>query len=200
VKRTKVLLALLGLLLAALLAYLVRDIIGPVVIAVANFVFQAAAILYRLFPETVYWLAFLLVLVFLALRSLNLDLDSKPRLIRIDTASGGRASVWTNWIEQRSQGNYFKWRLARQIAQLGLQILAYREALPQETVQDGLASGEIEIPDEIEHVLNIGLDRRHFLRYPQAVVRLRLFRRGQPSLFDFDTHQMVAFLEEKLHH
>jgi len=199
VNRRRLLLALLALFLAASLAYLVRDIVGPAVLAAANFVFQGAAILYRLFPETVYWLVFLLVLVFLALRSLNLELDSSPRFIRLDMGSGGRASVWTHWIEQRSQGNYFKWRLARQIAQLGLEILAYREALPVDTVQKGLASGEIEVPDEIEHIFGIGLDRRHFLRYPQAVARLKLFRRQQASLFDFDTQQVVTFLEERLH-
>jgi hypothetical protein len=198
VNRRKIFLAILALVSAALLAYLLRDVLGPIVLAAANFLYQGAAILYRLFSERVYWLALLLVLVILALRSLNLNLDSPQRFIRLDTGSGGRASVWTHWIEQRSQGNYFKWRLARQIAQLGLEILAYREALPVETVEKSLASGEIELPEEVKHVFGIGLDRRHFLRYPQAVSRLRLFRRQRTSLFDFETHKMVTFLEERL--
>lgn len=190
------LLATASVVVAAVIAYLLRQPILTYIVIPVIHALQAISILLGFFSPLVYWAAFLLVLAVLAYRTF----DRKPmrRRHKKPPAPGktGRVADWHKWLEQRNQGNYFKWRLAHKVGLLAGDILAYRASISPEMAAAELDEGNLEVPQDLMDYIRAGRNLRSVLRYD--VGSSSIFGRKQKTPLDMEPERALSILEQRL--
>jgi len=187
---------LAGLILAGALAYLVRDAVSKLVLVSALYVLWAGQVVYRILPQGLWWGLFILVLAGLAWRSLARDGKQSPPSMPYHEELFDRVKSWSQWLQQRRQGDYFRWRLARNLAELSVQVLAFQERLSTEETRQRLTAGELQLPPEILNYLQAGLSAEAYRRYSGLSATLRSLPRAHP--LDLDPLRVVEYLENKI--
>jgi hypothetical protein len=108
-------------------------------------------------------------------------------------------TAWARRLYLATRGDYFKWYLARDLSQLGLELLAYRERLnpgQRDTYRD---IEKLQAPPEVQAFLRAGLSLP-FSRSLGSFSRLaRWLRRDiAVSPLDLDPENAVQCLEDQL--
>jgi len=178
--------------LAFLLKDFLRDNLYIPIIDLVRFEY----ILLRSLPQAIWWWLVLIVMFLYAARVL-ISRGKSPRLPnRLGTRSLSRARVWIQWIERSQRGDYSKWLLSRQIAQLTLQIIAHQEKLPFDQVKHEIISGQFQLPAGVEDYIKTGISAPTFPQYADLISRMG-WKRGNKPL-DLKVDEVVLFLEKNM--
>ncbi len=182
----------------------------PLVLALRGYVREAilpsltrllwtGRIFINIIPQPLLWIVFLLIASILAARSLIVRRKKTAKALIAVPAQIGRVQHLIQIIQRNSQGSYFKWRLARHLANLTLETPAYREKRSLRQMRQFLESEELGAPREIEDYLLAGLNpnlppRSHVI----ARMRQRVQAKFRTPPLDLDPEIVVRFLEKQL--
>ena len=196
-------LLVLGLVLAILLGLAIQGFTRATLITPLLYLAWTADLVFRSIPGWLWWGWFLVIALVIAGQSLRVRHKSlpSPRAGRLPAISPMR--VWLNRISTSDQGDYFRWRLAHEMAELSLRLLAARD-------RHDLTQGDrpeygseyiqtLNAPPEVQAYLLSGL------QMPQWHTRnrfIKLLRRAHPdegnSPLELDLRKTVEFLEGQL--
>ena len=187
-------LAVVAILLVLLFQGFTQQLIGDALSAVYRAILLATGII----PQPVYWALFIWFILISALGSL-LGEQRLQRRARARPPSG-RVAVWKNWMEQSSQRSayqpFHRWRMAHNLAELAVEIVAHRERIALDEARRRLVEGEIEMPAAVADYFRAGLDSMPAGRFAGLT---RLFRLAQaPAPLDLDPVRAIGFLETQL--
>jgi hypothetical protein len=188
-------LLILGVLVvAALLAFPLRETVyETLVIPIAYVAFQLG-LYYRSISQAIWW--WLLITVVLFMLSFSLlpylkprrknDVRVKPRL--------GQVQELAMWLHRLEGGTYYKWLVANRLGKLSYQILLHRENGRPRSVFSPLIGVDWNPSQELRTYLEIGL-HGSFADFPQSGSR---FATLPKTPLDYEVRDAVEFLESQL--
>ena len=165
--------AALGLPLMFLMENFIRD---AVVTPVAYMVWVFGVVLDAL-PQSYLLAGIIAVAIYAAARSLGREPAPVQRQKLTAAPAGGAATAWHRKLELSTKGGYSRRRIQQQVGQLILQVIAHEQRLPVREIAQGIETGEIEIPAD----LNVYIEAatyRGFPRTPGLWARLKSFLLG----------------------
>jgi hypothetical protein len=196
-KRTYlILLLILGLALAILLGLALQGIARQVIVMPILYLAWMAELIFRSIPGWLWWAWFLIIVAVIALRSLRVRTrDAGPRRA-LRPQVDGPARTWAIRVHTARQGEYFRWRLAHDLAELALQYTAYRDHRGLAKYDRGEYIGTLNAPPDVQAYLQAGLKAPPW----QPIGRLsRVTRFWRPIKDDsplaLDPAKAVQFLE-----
>jgi len=196
-KRTYlILLLILGLALAILLGLALQGIARQAIVMPILYLAWMAELIFRSIPGWLWWAWFLIIVAVIALRSLRVRTrDAGPRRA-LRPQVDGPARTWAIRVHTARQGEYFRWRLAHDLAELALQYTAYRDHRGLAKYDRGEYIGTLNAPPDVLAYLQAGLKAPPW----QPVDRLsRVTRFWRPIKDDsplaLDPAKAVQFLE-----
>ena len=182
-----------GLLLVSGLAYLLKNIFSTVILVPALASLKVVIIVLGLIPQSVYWVIFLFLLLILSVNSLK-GVSQRKTIPTINQSKPeGRVQTWSYWIEQRSKGSYFKWRLANRLSRLVLDLLAEHEQLTFDQARAYLEAGKFDLPDDLRAYILAGVDARTYLE--PAKPRFPWRSKSYTSPLDLPIERVIQYLE-----
>jgi hypothetical protein len=207
--------ALLGgaLVLAALvMAVLLRDVVEMVIIRPMAYLLWLLSIIYRIIPQPVLWLGLVLLMSYLMLGRMIKGVRLGGEVEVPHRKVLGPVADMANLIERKDGGIYFKWKIARSLAMIAVEIEELRtHQRPRQLVFD-----EQVVSSRVRKYLDAGLNTS-FSDYPLArswfvpgwlmnVLRKYLpsnfskltDQSAQPTPFDGDIGPVVDFLESQM--
>jgi hypothetical protein len=193
--RTKRLLVLIGaLIVAGLLAFPLRQMIYESIVVPAAFIAWNLNLLYRSFPQGVWWAAIFIIVLFMLLFSLI----PQPKFRRQREANRkppvGQVEDLATSLGKAERGIYFKWLIANRLGKLAYQILLHRESGRPRSVFAPLVGMDWEPGKELQSYLETGL-HGSFADYPQVN---RTLGTPQKTPLDLDIVEAVEFLESQV--
>jgi len=184
-------LILVGLLVVLLLSDFVRE---TVAIPIWYLVWLGGLVI-RSLPQQLLWGVFVVVSFLIVFVSLSQVSDSEQDQEEASSHTGPVLDQLST-LRRLGKGVYFRWRLAHDLRQRVIDILAYTERISPEEMEERLMDGGYEVPDVVEQLLIAGLPSG--LPGPISLTD-RLFRPGRATAHlnvDFDA--VIRFLETKL--
>ena len=183
------------IIIAAILALLLRDLVRLVLVPPVLYVYWVARIIYGTLPQLFWWGALMLGLLFIAARSLAFRSNDTKSTESAHRARESRLELWANWIDQTNNGGYFRWYLAHELGRLYLSVLASRERLTKDQALTQLVNKKTDLPPEVQAYLETGLDARQSFTFGDLKGRLP-FRSKSPPL-DLEPEEIIKLLERE---
>lgn len=188
-------LPLVGILvIAALLAFPLRDTIYEAVVIPVAYIAWELSLFYHAFSQiTWWWLSIGIVLLMLAL---SLAPKFTPRRVGKERhkPKHGQVEDLAIWLGRARSGTYFKWLIANRLGKLAYQMLLDRESGRPRSVFAPLLGLDWEPSNELRQYLETGL-HGSFSDFPQP----RRWRAAPPRTpLDYDVNRAIEFLESQL--
>ena len=192
-RRRWVILAL-GILLAAALAFFLRDFINEKVVVPLAYVWWRVGIYYHVVPEYGWWAAVIVIVFFMVLRSFNtaewsrVHEEEEPRLVQ------GPVEEMTNWMMKMATSDFYKWLIANSLGKLARSFLIQREGRDIRQWDVLFDTPDWDPPEAVRAYLRSGLNR------PLAAIRPSSapWSRPQKTPIDLDPEQVVEYLESQM--
>ena len=192
--RTQRLLILLGAgLIAGLLAFPLRGMIYQTVVIPAAFIAWNLNLLYRSYPQGVWWLALVFIVLVMIVFSLVPRSVSRGRVQEKPRPPQGQVESFASNLRRAQQGVYFKWVVANRLGKLAYNILRHRESGKPRSVFAPLLGEDWEPSNELQNYLETGL-HGSFADYPSVS---RFSGPPQKTPLDLNVRQAVEFLESQ---
>ena len=199
-KRTYlILLLILGLALAILLGLALQGVARQAIVMPILYLAWIAELIFRSIPGWLWWAWFLIIVAVIALRSLRVRTRNAGPRRALRPQVDGPARTWAIRVHTARQGEYFRWRLAHDLAELALQYTAYRDHRGLAKYDRGEYIGTLNAPPDVLSYLQAGLKAPPW----QPIDRLsRVTRFWRPIKDDsplaLDPAKAVQFLEGQL--
>ncbi len=176
---------------------IIQDVIAPPFYILY---FAASSFLYSL-PELFFWLIFVIaacqLLLTVVLRNFNLWLERRDRSGRPRTEElPGAVERYMRWIEEESQGSFFKWRLRQQVIQLALATIGRNDPISLSQLERSLQENSLALPEAVTRYLQDGLEARELDRQPRQ--NTFLGASGRKARDHADLVATLDYLEEVL--
>jgi hypothetical protein len=183
-----------ALVIAALLAFPLRQSIYQTIVIPVAFVAWNLSLFYHSLSQGIWWWVILFVVLFMLAFSLvpqpkfrgRAEAKSKPPL--------GQVESLAIWLRKAERGIYFKWLIANRLGKLAYQMLLHRESGRPRSVFAPLVGADWQPARELQDYLETGL-HGSFADYPDVKSRL-----GAPEKtpLDLDVGEAVEFLESQV--
>lgn len=181
------------ILLAAALAFPLRNAVYEIVIVPIAYLIWSFYLLYRVTPQFVWWALAFIFAVFTIGNSLLLE-TYQPRKKPIKLKSPqGPVETLTEWMKKANSGIYFKWLIANRLGKLAYQMLAQRETHHVRSIFAPLTSPDWTPPKPVQDYLEVGL-HGSFADFPQASAP---WAKSAPTPLDCDLTEIVIALESQ---
>jgi hypothetical protein len=197
--KTRLWLIGLVLLLAIPLGFLLRGFVRDVLLVELLRVIWTIRLLFDSLPQVLVWTVFLLMMLYFALRSLITGRRARRQAYGSFLESVGQVRFLAMRIRSSAQSEYQSWNLARQLAKLATDVLAYSQATTPDRTAWQIRSGKVVAPEEVRTYLQNARAPRSSEPVGFASRLRRLFlpplepHRSAPPL-----DAVVQFLEQKL--
>lgn len=182
------------LVIAALLAFPLRDVIYETVIVPLAFLGFELGLMYRSLSQGVWWWVIIAVVLFMLLFSLVPPLKPAPRREPNYKPRVGQVEELTIWLRRVKGGTYFKWLVANRLGKLAYQMLLQRESGRPRSVFAPLLGTDWKPSKELQTYLELGL-HGSFADFPNPGSR---FSAPPKTPLDYEIRQAVEFLETQL--
>lgn len=187
---------MLVLLLSYLLALAFQDFLREAIIMPILYAYWFVRLYIESFPQSLLWAIFIGVAIVIVGRGFFKREKTRRARHGVPMEHRQKIEAWAERIRLARRGNYFKLRLARRLAEISLEVLAYRERLAPDKIRRRLESGILRIPEDIQAYLQAGL---------AMDARPTLSQRGQhapwarkTSPLQLNPERLVQFLEDLL--
>lgn len=182
------------LVIAAILAVPLRDIVYEMVVVPVSFIGWRLSLVYLSLPQVVWWWLAVAVIVFMLAFSLiphiRISRREKPRSRPVY----GPLEELAMRLRQAGKGVYFKWLIANRLGKLAHRMLLHRESGRPRTLFTPLLGEGWEPGPELQKYLETGL-HGSFSSYTSS----KGVGAAHPKTpLDFDVGQAVEFLEDQL--
>lgn len=188
-----------GLLLAILLGLALQGVARASLVMPLLYLAWLADLVFRSVPGWLWWAWFLIVALVIAGRSLRVRPRPEPVERPERRLTAGVIRAWMGRLQSGEQGAYFRWRLARDLAELALQLLAYREGSGVAPRERSQALEQLAAPPEIAAYLQAGLTAPPWQPHDLRSRLARLWRSlpGDASL-EVEPATIAQFFERQL--
>jgi hypothetical protein len=188
-------LALVGLfVIAAVLAFLLRDVINRLLVIPLAYLLWALELLYLSLSQAVWWIAMILLVIFMLVYSLLPEIKPAKRQTVVSAHERGRVERLALSIQKSKKGTYFKWLVANRLGKLAYQILLQRENGKPRSIFAPLAGDGWEPNEEVRKYLDTGL-HGSFADFPTSSLP---FSSPAKTPLDHDVFEVVEFLESQM--
>jgi len=192
--RTQRYLILIGVLLvAALLAFPLRETIFDTVVIPAAFIAWNLGLLYQRFSQGTWWWVTAILVLFMLAFSLMAQPRIRPKTIIKPRPPQGQVEGMATWLRKAERGIYFKWLVANRLGRLAYQILLHRESGRPRSVFTPLLGPDWEPSTELRQYLETGL-HGSFADYPNT----NSLSGMQRTPLDLSVSDAVEFLESQV--
>lgn len=153
-RRTAVLL-IIGLLLVGLLGIALQPAVRDAVALPIAYAGWLLGLVFNSVPGVIWWAWLLIIMVIVLTKSLRGRREPPASAAQDLPLREGPVSAWFRRIHLAGDSEYFRWRLAHELARLALGMDAYREG--RSTTRIGKHHVALDGPPEIAAYLNAGL-------------------------------------------
>ncbi|HLO29321.1 MAG TPA: hypothetical protein VK249_09315 [Anaerolineales bacterium] len=182
------------ILIAALIAFPLRQAIYDTIVVPVAFLLWGIGLLYRAWPQVIWWIVLVVLVVLMLLNSL-LPQSKPAKLVPMKfKPPRGQVEDLVLSIQKAQKGIYFKWMVANRLGKLAYQILLHRESGRPRSVFAPLLGVDWEPKKELQNYLEIGL-HGSFADYPNVKAP---FGAPPKTPLDFDVSEAVEFLESQI--
>ena len=193
--RTRRWLLLIGVLvIAALLAFPLRETIHEIVVVPVAFIGWQLGLLYRSFSQLIWWWLIVAIVILMLIFSLVPRVRPYRREPPKSAPKHGQVEDLANWLGRAKSGIYFKWLIANRLGKLAFQILLHRESGRPRSVFAPLLGTDWEPAKDLQMYLETGL-HGSFSDFPNSN---RPFTAPQQTPLDYDITEAVEFLESQV--
>lgn len=182
------------LIIAALLAFPLRDAIYEAVIVPMAFLGFELGLMYRSLSQGVWWWVIVFVVLLMLLVSLLQPLKPSPKRDPGPKPRVGQVEELTIWLRRVKGGTYFKWLVANRLGKLAYQMLLHRESGRPRSVFAPLVGVDWQPSKELQAYLEHGL-HGSFAEFPHSGYP---FRAPPITPLDYEVRKAVEFLESQL--
>jgi hypothetical protein len=192
--RTQRCLILIGVLIvAAFLAFPLRETIFDTVVIPAAFIAWNLGLLYQRFSQGTWWWVTVFLVLFMLAFSLMAQPRFRPKTIIKPKPPQGQVEGLAIWLRKAERGIYFKWLVANRLGRLAYQILLHRESGRPRSVFAPLLGSDWEPSTELRQYLETGL-HGSFADYPNT----NSLSGMRQTPLDLSVSDAVAFLESQV--
>ncbi len=185
---------LFAMLLAGVLAYLLRDIIEETFIQPIIYLFWIIRLYYEAFPQIFLWIVLLVAVILMEAASLVTDLTPRGKDIITRKPSQGQVESLAEWMLRAPRGLYFKWLIANRLGKLSRSLLYFRSRQEPRSKWEPLAGPGWDPPRDVAAYLESGLNGS-FADYPRPRWP---FQRQEPTPLDIDAEKVIEYIESKM--
>ena len=183
------------LLIAAILAFPMRETIYSLIVIPAAFIGWELGLAYHMLPQ-VFWWWLVLVLIFFMLAFSMLPQFKTARREPIKSApKRGQVEELSIWLGRAKGGVYFKWLVANRLGKLAYQILLQREHGRPRSVFNPLVGEDWQPSSELQEYLEAGL-HGSFSEFSGTNHRPWMVQPKTP--LDHEVKDAVEFLESQV--
>ncbi len=183
-----------ALVIAALLAFPLRQAIYQTIVIPVAFVAWNLSLFYHSLSQGIWWWVIIFVVLFMLAFSLvprpsfrsRAEVKSKPPL--------GQVESLAIWLRKAERGIYFKWLIANRLGKLAYQMLLHRESGRSRSVFAPLVGADWQPSQPLQSYLETGL-HGSFADYPDVKNRLGV---PEKTPLDLDVTEAVEFLESQV--
>ncbi len=186
----------LVVLLSSLLALAFQDFLREAIVVPLLYAYWFVRLYIESLPQSLLWALFIGVAIVIIGRGFVKREKTRRARHGVPMEHRQKIEAWAERIRLARRGNYFTLRLARRLAEISLEVLAYRERLAPDKIRRRLESGMLRIPEDIQAYLQTGLamDARPTLSERGHQVP---WARKSPPL-QLNPERIVQFLEDLL--
>ena len=193
--RTRRLLILSGVIvIAGLLAFPLRGMIYETIVIPAAFIAWNLSLLYRSYPQGIWWLVVFLIVFVMIVFSLAPRSISSRRVEEKRKPPQGQVEGLAVSLHRAEQGIYFKWVVANRLGKLAYNILCHRESGKPRSVFAPLLGVDWEPSKNLQNYLETGL-HGSFADFPNVS---RFSGSHQKTPLDMNVAEAVEFLESQI--
>ncbi len=153
---TLILLAILGILLAAAMTLALNDLVRNVLAVPITHTLYFLGLLVKSTPQVIFWGLLLLFLLVVAGKSMQENRRPAPPEFVVPKRPSNyeRIALWANHIKMALRGDHYaRTRLAEFLAGMVIELFAQEERVSTTEVRLQLERGELDLPPEIENYL-----------------------------------------------
>ncbi len=122
------LILIVALMIAALLAFPLRETIYEIVVIPAAYIAWNLNLVYQTFSQGIWWWVIAFIVFFMIAFSLMPQPQLRPRSGPKPKPPQGQVESLSVWLRRAESGVYFKWLVANRLGKLAYQILLHRES------------------------------------------------------------------------
>jgi hypothetical protein len=180
------------LLIAALLAFPLRETIYETIVVPAAFIFWGLKLFYRSFAQSIWWWLIVVFILYMLIFSLLPRGEPRRKDPTKSKPKHGQVEDLAIWLGRADQGTYFKWLVANRLGKLAYQMLLHRESGRPRSVFDPLVGTDWKPSKELQTYLETGL-HGSFSDFPTP----RRFTTPSKTPLDHEIGDAVEFLESQ---
>ena len=184
---------IISLALSMLLAFLIRDFVREVIVLPFLQLAWYVSLILRSFPDSLFWILFVLVALVVAVRSLFREPPEGGRVRRTGRDQGGPVTNWARLMEHAEKGGYSKWQLSQSLTKLTWEILGRERSAGIQQIEHDIQSYALDLPPEIRAYFEAGL-----LPYQPISAFKRRFQKQTKTPLDLPPEQVIQYLEQQL--
>lgn len=193
--RTRRWLLMIGVLvIAALLAFPLRDAIYETIVIPVAFIGFQLGLFYRSLSQAIWWWVIITIVLFMLSFSLVPPLKPARRREAKRKPRHGPVEDMAIWLGHTKSGTYFKWLIANRLGKLAYQILLHRESGRPRSVFAPLIGADWKPSKELQTYLETGL-HGSFSQFPAPKYPLVA---PPKTPLDHDVRDAVEFLESQV--
>ncbi len=183
-----------GLVIAVILAFFLQDVIRSLVVTPLAYLTWVFKLLLSSIPQLFLWILLLAVLILLIIASLVAWIPVQKSRQKASPQSVGPVENLAGWVQKRSQGNYYKWKIANRLGNLASEMSSrHGDWWRTDRYSQRYAPGR-SVQESVQRYLDAGLEES-FVNYP--LPPLPFIRKGATP-FDLDVDLVVDFLEDQM--
>ena len=180
------------LILSAITAYLLRDVIHRRVVVPLVFLWWVLGFYYRIIPQVFIWIALIIIVCCTAVQGLLIRPRLRHESIRESKKIPGPVELLAGHFQKQGYGNYYKWLVANRLGRLASAMLDQREGISSPRRCTQLRTRDWNPPEEVMDYLETGLNGS-FADYP----RLK-WPRARRTPLDLPSQQVIEYLETEM--
>ena len=189
-------LAILGVIvIAALLAFLLRDVVNQLILVPIAYLLWLLDLVYLSMNQSVWWIAAVFVVLVIIGQSLLPEIRPVRKVIPFSRRERGSVENLALAMQKSKKGIYFKWLIANRLGKLAYQILLQREHGKPRSVFAPLTSEGWEATPEVQQYLEKGL-HGSFADFPNS--NWNYFSPPEKTPLDHEVVEVIEFLEAKM--
>jgi hypothetical protein len=182
------------MMIAALLAFPLRETIYETIVIPAAFIGWELGLFYRSFSQATWWWLIVIVVLFMLAFSLLPQIKPRSRDEQKPHVRRGPVEDFAVWLERSRGGVYFKWLVANRLGKLAYQFLLHRESGRARSVFAPLVGTDWQPPEDLRAYLETGL-HGSFSDFPSVKGP---FAAPQQTPLDYEVGDAVQFLESQM--
>jgi len=180
--------------IAALLAFPLRGIVNELIVVPIAYIFWLLGLLYLSTHQVIWWMAILVVVLFILGKSLLPELKLSRKPVTPARHERGKVESLARSLQKSNKGIYFKWLVANRLGKLTHEILVQRSNGKPRSVFAPLIGEGLEPTPEMQQYLEKGL-HGSFAEFPNT--DNRYFAPPSKTSLDHDVAEVIEFLESK---